>query len=189
MQDVPLTLNLMRERVESLYADKTVTTRFPRALVAATDGEVIERGQRLAAALTEVGVWQGDRVATLAWNAQHHLELYIAVPCMGAVLHTINARLPAETIVLLLEQAEDRVLFADRSLLARLGSVALPAYVRLVVATDDRSDDPPHDRPAVTTKRWWPAPSPRTTGPSSTSDRPRASATRREPPAHRTAGR
>ena len=141
MQDVPLTLNLVRERVESLYANKTVTTRFPGALVASTYGEVLERGGRLAAALTELGVRQADRVATLAWNAQHHLELYLAVPCMGAVLHTINARLPAETIALLLAQAEDRVLFADRSLLARLDGVALPACVRLVVATDDRADD------------------------------------------------
>ncbi len=141
MQDVPLTLNLVRERVESLHAAKTVTTRFPGALVAATYGEVHERGGRLAAALTELGVRQGDRVATLAWNAQHHLELYLAVPCMGAVLHTINARLPAETIVLLLAQAEDRVLFADRSLLARLDGVALPTCVRLVVATDDRTED------------------------------------------------
>ncbi len=149
MQDVPLTLNLVRERVESLYADKTVTTRFPRTLVSATYGEVLERSSRLAAALTDAGVRQGDRVATLAWNAQHHLELYLAVPCMGAVLHTINARLPAKTIALLLEQAEDRVLFADRSLLARLDGVALPACVRFVVATDDRADDPPHDRPAT----------------------------------------
>lgn len=149
MQDVPLTLNLVRERVESLYAAKTVTTRFPGALVAATYGEVLERAGRLAAALTELGVRQGDRVATLAWNAQHHLELYVAVPCMGAVLHTINARLPAETIVLLLAQAEDRVLFADRSLLARLDGVALPTCVRLVVATDDRTDDAASDRAAV----------------------------------------
>ena len=149
MQDVPLTLNLVRERVESLYADKTVTTRFPRALVSATYGEIVERSGRLAAALAEAGVRQGDRVSTLAWNAQHHLELYLAVPCMGAVLHTINARLPAETIVMLLERAEDRVLFADRSLLARLDDVALPACVRLVVATDDRADEPSHGRPAV----------------------------------------
>jgi fatty-acyl-CoA synthase len=146
MQDVPLTLNLVRERVESLYAAKTVTTRFPGALVAVTYGEVLERGGRLAAALAELGVRQGDRVATLAWNTQHHLELYLAVPCMGAVLHTINARLPAETIVLLLAQAEDRVLFADRSLLARLDGVALPVCVRLVVATDDRADDAASDR-------------------------------------------
>src|SRR5882757_4701264 len=145
MQDVPLTLNLVRERVEDLYAAKTVTTRFPGALVAATYGEVLERGGRLAAALAEAGVRQGDRVATLAWNAQHHLELYLAVPCMGAVLHTINARLPAETIVLLLEQAEDRELFADRSLLARLDGIALPACVRLVVATDDRAVGPASD--------------------------------------------
>jgi len=149
MQDVPLTLNLVRERVESLYADKTVTTHFSGALVAATYREVVERSGRLADALADAGVRQGDRVATLAWNAQHHLELYLAVPCMGAVLHTINARLPAETIVMLLEQAEDRVLFADHSLLARLDGIVLPACVRLVVATDDRVGNPLPDRPAV----------------------------------------
>jgi fatty-acyl-CoA synthase len=143
MQDVPLTLNLVREHVESLYSTKIVTTRFPGTLVGATYGEVLKRASRLAAALAELGVRQGDRVATLAWNTQHHLELYLAVPCMGAVLHTINARLPAETIVLLLAQAEDRVLFADRSLLARLDGVTLPTCVRLVVAIDDRADDAP----------------------------------------------
>ena len=138
----------VREFVESLYADKTVTTRFPGALVSATYGEVLERSGRLAAALAEAGVRQGDRVATLAWNAQHHLELYLAVPCMGAVLHTINARLPAETIVMLLEQAEDRVLFADRSLLARLDGVARPAVGRHGGATHHPAAAPAHDKPA-----------------------------------------
>jgi fatty-acyl-CoA synthase len=153
MQDVPLTLNLVRERVEALYAGKTVTTRFPGALASATYGEVLERGSRLASVLAEAGVRQGDRIATLAWNAQHHLELYLAVPCMGAVLHTINARLPAETIVQLLAQAEDRILFADRSLLARLDGVALPSCVRLVVATDDRSGEAPGERKTVEYER------------------------------------
>ena len=53
MQDVPLTLNLVHERVESLYAARTVTTGLPRALVSATYGEVLMQSDRLAAALAK----------------------------------------------------------------------------------------------------------------------------------------
>jgi fatty-acyl-CoA synthase len=144
MQDVPLTLNLVRERVASLHAERTVTTHHAGTLVRATYGELLERASRLAGALRALGVRQGDRVATLAWNAQHHLELYLAVPCMGAVLHTINARLPTDTVAMLLAHAGDSMLFADRSLLAGLRGVVLPGCVRQVVATDDRSGEAAH---------------------------------------------
>ncbi|MVT66197.1 AMP-binding protein [Bradyrhizobium pachyrhizi] len=62
------------------------------------------------------------RVATLAWNSHRHLELYLAVPCMGAVLHTINARLQALDIARLPAHAEDRVLFVDRSIWRTVGT-------------------------------------------------------------------
>lgn len=83
MQDVPLTLNLVRERAERLHADKSVTTRYAHAIDRACYGDVLARSGRLADALHRLGVRSGDRVETRAWNSRHHLELYIAVPCMG----------------------------------------------------------------------------------------------------------
>ncbi len=141
MQEVPLTLNLVRERVVRLYRDKRVTTRYAKAIETATYGQIVERSGRLAAALHDLGIRPGDRVATLAWNSQRHLELYLAVPCMGAVLHTVNARLPADGIAALLAHAGDSVLFVDRSLMAALRGLNLPPGLRQIVVMNDRVAD------------------------------------------------
>src|SRR5690606_7168689 len=61
---------------------------------------------------------------TLAWNTYRHLELYFALPCMGAVLHTLNLRLPVEQLVYIIQHAEDTVLFVDDSLLKLAEAVA-----------------------------------------------------------------
>lgn len=154
MQDVPLTLNMVRDRVEQLHADKTVTTRYAAGTESVTYGEVLEQSARLADALRELGVRRGDRIATLAWNSRRHLELYLAVPCMGAVLHTVNARLPGAAIARLLGHAGDTVLFVDRSLLPALAGLARPAALRHVVLIDDRSGEgvdtsPPFGLPTI----------------------------------------
>lgn len=141
MQDVPLTLNLVRERVERLHADKVVTTRRPDGIERATYAEVLKRSERLADALRALDVRHGDRVATLAWNSQRHLELYLAVPCMGAVLHTVNARLPGEAIARLLGHAGDVVLFVDRSLLPAIAGRPQPHALRQVVVLDEPGSD------------------------------------------------
>ena len=75
--------------------------------------EVEVRARRLARALDALGVRPGDRVGTLARNGYRHLELYFAVPGMGAVLHTVNPRLFEEQVAYIIDDAEDRVLFAD----------------------------------------------------------------------------
>lgn len=136
MQDVPLTLNLVRERVATLYTTKEVVTRYAHGVQHTSYGDVLARAGQLAGALAAAGVGPGDRVATLAWNSQAHLELYLAVPCMGAVLHTINARLPCEAIAQRLALAGDKILFVDRALLDSLRGVELPATIGQVVVID-----------------------------------------------------
>src|SRR3954451_13203079 len=84
----------------------------------------VERVDRLAAALTALGVQQGDRVATFAWNTQRHLELYLAVPCIGAVLHTLNVRLFPEQLTYIANRAQDKVIFVDDCLVESLAKVA-----------------------------------------------------------------
>ncbi len=55
-------------------------------------------------------------MATFAFNSNRHLELYFAVPCMGAVLHPLNLRLPAEQLIYVINHAEDKVLCVDPGL-------------------------------------------------------------------------
>ncbi|MEU3657075.1 long-chain fatty acid--CoA ligase [Streptomyces sp. NPDC032161] len=85
--------------------------------------ETGERAEQLAAALTRLGVERGDRVATLCWNTPEHVVAYLAVPSMGAVLHTLNLRLHPDQLGYVIEHAEDRVLLVDSTLLDMLGQV------------------------------------------------------------------
>lgn len=79
-------------------------------------GQVVESARGLAAGLASLGVEEGDRVATLAWNVREHLEAYWAIPSMGAVLHTLNARLPVEQLAAIVTEAGSRVLIVQADL-------------------------------------------------------------------------
>ncbi len=72
---------------------------------------------RLAHALTRLGIVSGDRVGTFMWNSTQHLEMYLAVPSLGAVLHTLNCRLSAEHIAYIINHAADRFLILDARLI------------------------------------------------------------------------
>jgi fatty-acyl-CoA synthase len=89
-----------------------------------TYGESAERIDRLARALARLGVAQGDRVGTFAWNNQRHFELYFAIPCVGAVLHTLNIRLFDEQLTYIVNHAEDQLIFVDASLVPVLERLA-----------------------------------------------------------------
>jgi fatty-acyl-CoA synthase len=101
-----------------MFGHKQVVTRLPdRSIVKRTYADVIDRAKRLAVALTELGVRPGDRVATLGWNTQHHLEAYLAIPSIGAVLHTLNLRLHCDDLSYIVNDADDQVLLLDASTL------------------------------------------------------------------------
>jgi fatty-acyl-CoA synthase len=123
--DFPLTLHHIRRRMRSCSPDREVVS-----LTAAdttervTFGEASERIDRLARALGRLGVEPSDRVGTFAWNNQRHLELYFAIPCVGAVLHTLNIRLFEEQLTYIVNHAEDKVIFVDDSLVPILEKLA-----------------------------------------------------------------
>jgi fatty-acyl-CoA synthase len=118
MMDYPLTIPALLRRAETLFAGRRIATRRPdRTIVHHTYGEIADRVRRLAVALTELGVRPGDRVATLGWNHHEHLEAYFAIPSVGAVLHTLNLRLHPDDLSYIVNDAEDRVLLLDESLL------------------------------------------------------------------------
>jgi fatty-acyl-CoA synthase len=121
--DYQLTLQHLLRRARFVYSDSQVVTLTGAGLVRAEYGELVERVDRLSAALAALGVGRGDRVATLAWNTQQHLELYLSVPCTGAVLHTLNPRLPPEQLGYIAGHAEDRVVFVEDNLVGLLEPV------------------------------------------------------------------
>ena len=102
------------------------------------------RAEQLARALTRLGVRPGDRVATLAWNTYRHLELFFAVPGLGAVLHTVNPRLFEEQIRFILDHAGSTVLFYDTSFADLVGRLApqLPGLKAFVLMTDEAHHEP-----------------------------------------------
>jgi fatty-acyl-CoA synthase len=106
--------------------------------------EVSARIDRLAHALRALGVNAGDRIATFAWNTQRHFECYFAIPCTGAVLHTLNIRLHADQLAYVVNHAADRVIFVDDTLAPRLAQIAdrLPSVERYVVMGDAPTDLP-----------------------------------------------
>ena len=116
MMDFPLLVRHIAERSGSVFGDRELVTRTQDGVERSTYGEVAQRARRLAGALEELGVRPGDRVATFAWNSIRHLELYLAVPSMGAVLHTLNIRLFEDDLRYIVGHAEDRVIFLDASL-------------------------------------------------------------------------
>jgi fatty-acyl-CoA synthase len=123
--DFPLTLQHIQRRMRVCSPDAEVVTLIqPDVIERASFAELGQRMDRLARALGRLGVAQGDRVATFAWNNQRHFELYFAVPCVGAVLHTLNIRLFAEQITYIVNHAEDKVIFVDDSLVPLLEELA-----------------------------------------------------------------
>jgi len=88
-----------------------------------------QRAAQLANALRGIGVTGDQRVATFMWNNAEHLTAYLAVPSMGAVLHTLNIRLFPEQVAYIANEAEDRVVLVDMSLAELLGR-SCPAWTR-----------------------------------------------------------
>lgn len=123
MQDAPLLIRDMVRHGQWMYADKEVFTAAPTRTVTASFAMVAQRAERLAAALLALGVQRDDRVATLMWNNQTHMEVYLAVPSMGAILHTLNVRLFPEQLSYIINHAQDQVIVVDPSLLPLLARI------------------------------------------------------------------
>jgi fatty-acyl-CoA synthase len=120
MMDFPLTVQMILDRAYRLFPEREVVTRVGGGTERSTYRQMYERCSRLAGALRRLGIKPGDRVGTFAWNSNRHLELYLGVPCSGAVLHTVNIRLFPEQTVYVINDGGSRVLFVDRSLLPAL---------------------------------------------------------------------
>ncbi len=123
MQETPLLVSAIVRHGQRVHGPSRVHTATDAGTVSSTFAEVAQRAERLAAALVRLGVRPGDRVGTFAWNTQRHLEAYLAVPSMGAVLHTLNIRLFPEQLAYVINHGEDSVLLVDGSLIGVLARV------------------------------------------------------------------
>jgi fatty-acyl-CoA synthase len=124
MMESPLVVTELFKHGRRVYRDSEIVTFVPNGNRRATFAQVAERVERLAAALHRLGVQPGDRVATFSFNIQEHFEAYFAVPCMGAVLHTLNHRLFADQLSYIINHAEDRVILVQSRLIPVLAKVA-----------------------------------------------------------------
>jgi fatty-acyl-CoA synthase len=134
MGQMPLTIGTIFERMRTVNADGVVVDALADGTTRQTYGELSERVLRLVTVLRDLGVQPGDRVASFANNTSRHVELYYAVPLLGAVLHMVNIRLHPEQLEYVIADADDSVLFVDDDLVPRLVGLDLPsvrAFVRM----------------------------------------------------------
>ncbi len=125
MMDTPLQISALIEHAAQNHADGQIVTRGTEGAIRRTTYLALrDRAKQMANALKRLGVQQGERVGTLAWNTDRHLELYFGVSCSGLVLHTINPRLHPEQIAWITNHAEDQVLFFDLTFLPIIEAIA-----------------------------------------------------------------
>jgi fatty-acyl-CoA synthase len=139
MMDYPLTLTHFLERARTLFPRAEIVSRCADGTLRRTTyGQLYPRVCRLAQALIRLGIKPGDRVATLAWNHDRHLEAYLAIPAVGAVLHTLNLRLHPNDLGYIARHAEDQIVIADASLLPLLQQFVanVPSIRRVIVIPD-----------------------------------------------------
>ncbi len=118
MMECQLTLPIILQRAENFFGKKEIVSRLPdKSIHRYTYRDLAFRAKKLATALRQLGIRQGDRVATLSWNHYQHLEVYYAVPCMGAVVHPLNLRFSPEILSYVINHAEDRIIIIDQTLL------------------------------------------------------------------------
>ncbi|MEW2303341.1 long-chain fatty acid--CoA ligase [Streptomyces sp. NPDC006655] len=144
MQDVPLLISRILTHGSTIHGASQVTTWTGAAEPQRRSfAEIGARAAQLAHALhDDLGVRDDDRVATLMWNNAEHTEAYFAIPSLGAVLHTLNLRLPAEQLVWIVNHAADRVVLVNGSLIPMLAPLLskLPTVRHIVVSgPGDRS--------------------------------------------------
>ena len=140
MQNWPLLLHRIIDHAAIQHGTREVVTRAVEdgTLRRRTYREIRSRALQAAKRLQREGIKLGDRVATLAWNSDRHLELWYGISGIGAITHTVNPRLFPEQIACIVNHAEDRLMFLDLSFVPMIEAIQekLPSIARYVVLTD-----------------------------------------------------
>jgi acyl-CoA synthetase (AMP-forming)/AMP-acid ligase II len=144
MMDLPLLISDQIEFAARFHGPTEIVTRTVEGPIHRSSwGEIARRAKKVANALQKLGIKEGDRVATIAWNSHRHLEVYFAVSGIGAVLHTINPRLPLDQLRYVVDHAEDVALFFDTTFVKLAQFVAKQSNpVRHYIALTDAAHLP-----------------------------------------------
>ena len=147
MMDIPLTITSIMRYGTTIFGDREVVTRTEDGTRRRTYAEAGRRAARLANALRRLGVDADQRVGTFMWNNAEHLEAYLAVPSMGAVLHTLNIRLAPAEIGYIATHAEDYAVIVDASLASRFAEILpyAPAIKHVIVSGAPLAETPGSD--------------------------------------------
>lgn len=125
MMDRPLLISDVIEHAAAQFGDVEIASRETHGpMFRYTYAQCAARARKLAHALRRLGLTAGHAVATLAWNNHRHLETYYGVSGSGMVIHTCNPRLHPEQLIYILNHAEDRLMFFDRTFAALVERIA-----------------------------------------------------------------
>jgi len=140
MQNYPLLVQTILDHAAQNHAEREMVTRSIEGPIRRyTYRDLRARSLRVAKALTNEGVVMGDRVATMAWNTDRHMEAWYGIMGIGAISHTLNPRLFAEQLVYIINHAEDRILFVDLTFVPVVEAIAdkIPSIKKFIILTDD----------------------------------------------------
>ncbi|BAO83323.1 acyl-CoA synthetase (AMP-forming)/AMP-acid ligase II [Serpentinimonas maccroryi] len=139
MQEQPLLISDLIEHAARHHGEVEIVSRRVEGDIHRSSYAVAaQRSRQLAQAIDALGLEQGERVASLAWNGYRHFELYFGVSGSGRVLHTINPRLLPQQIAWIVNHAQDQVLCFDLTFWPIVQAIAAQCpSVRLWVALCD----------------------------------------------------
>ncbi|MEU3274751.1 long-chain fatty acid--CoA ligase [Saccharomonospora sp. NPDC006951] len=141
MQDDQLSIANLLRHGSTLHARSEVVTWTGSGARRESYGEVGRKAAKLANALRGLGITGDQRVGTFMWNNAEHLAAYLAIPAMGAVLHTLNIRLFPEQLVFVANHAEDQVVIVDGTLVPLLAKQLplMETVKHVIVANGDKA--------------------------------------------------
>jgi len=140
MQDYQLTVQTILDHAALNHGEREIVTRSIEGPIRRyTYRDLRVRALRVAKALQKEGVVLGDRVATMAWNTDRHVETWYGIMGLGAISHTLNPRLFAEQLVYIINHAEDKILFVDLTFVPLVEAIAdkLPTIQKYIILTSD----------------------------------------------------
>jgi fatty-acyl-CoA synthase len=142
MMDYQLTLPTILRRAETFFKKKQIITCLPdRSIHRYTYADFAIRAKKLAVGLQQLGIVEGDRLATLSWNHYQHMETYFAVPCIGAVAHPLNLRFSPDDLGYIMNHAEDKIIIVDQVLLPLFEKIK-PSINVFKVIVIQQTDEP-----------------------------------------------